>query len=104
MCASVHLGKGVTREFIVIHQKKGQFHTSERLPELKILWNTGFSSQFRNIVGIHARMPETHLLKRLKNERVPCKDAMVTEKGVSWVSGEVFLACWEVWSDVKFRP
>src|SRR6266853_676700 len=104
MCASAHLEKGVTREFIVIHQRKACFYGWERAPALKILRNTGFSSQIRNIVWIHARTAEARLLKGLKNERIPCKDAMVTKKGVSWVSGEVFLTCREVWSDIQFRP
>jgi hypothetical protein len=68
LCVSAHLKKGVTREFIVIHQNKSPFWASERRPQLKILWNAGFSTQICNIVGIHGRMAEACLLKRLKDE------------------------------------
>ena len=68
-------GKGITREFIVIHLRelliprkvllKGM---KLALEELRPLWKIGFSSVRSKMVRIHFWIPETCLLQCLKNK------------------------------------
>src|SRR6266567_5157700 len=56
------------------------------------------------MVGIHFPIPESDLLKRLEDERIPGKDAMVAEESASRVGGQIFLAGREIRVDMEFRP
>jgi hypothetical protein len=56
------------------------------------------------MVRIHIRRPQGCVFQRLKDKRIPSKDAMVAKERMRPVGGEVFLAGREVLGNIELRP